>query len=75
VRPNSVLESALAVPILESIVPEKGTQSNCLAAFEAILVAEKIQFSEGRIANMSGSDCILADQRPGSEISRALANV
>jgi len=28
-----VLESALAVPILESIVPEKDTENNCLGPF------------------------------------------
>ena len=44
-----------------------------LDAFGAILASERVQFSEGRNANMSGSDCILADRGPGSESSRALA--
>jgi len=52
---------------------QKGYRKQCLAAFGAILIAEKNQFSEGRNANMSGSDCILADRGPGSEFSRALA--
>jgi hypothetical protein len=51
----------------------KGYRKQYLGAFGAILVAEKIQFSEGRNANMSGSDCILADRGPRSEFSRALA--
>ena len=37
------------------------------------MATEKIQFSEVRNANMSGSDCILADRGPRSEFSRALA--
>lgn len=45
VRPNSVLESALAVPILGSIVPKKDTESKANVPFGVILIAEKIQFS------------------------------
>jgi hypothetical protein len=52
VRPNSVLESVPAVPIPGSIVPEKDTKSDCQAAFGAILVAEKIQFSEAESSQM-----------------------
>src|ERR1700691_3409970 len=51
----------------------KGYTKQCLGSFGAILVAEKIQFSEGRNANMSGSDRILAELGRGSEFSRALA--
>jgi len=51
----------------------KGYRKQCLGALGAILPSEKIQFSEVGNANMSGSDCILADRGPGSEFSRALA--
>ena len=51
----------------------KGYRKQCPGAFGAIPASERIQFSEGRNANKSGSDCILADRGPGSEFSRALA--
>jgi len=42
----------------------KGYRKQYLAAFGAIPASEKIQFSEARNANMSESDCILADRDP-----------
>jgi len=41
VRPNSVLESVLAVPIPGSIVPEKGTESNPKVRFGEIVAIER----------------------------------